>query len=136
MQTLQEFPFSKLVLPTGEEVLWLASNPTFHRTWDYGIVISNDALYLFSPFWLWFARWRRYPISAIHRAIFKDSYWCPKLILHIGARKVTFRTPYDGYQDEMNFDREHLCKTAEFLERYGVASNISSTRAREKPHSA
>src|SRR5918996_765468 len=45
---LEEFPFNKLRLPVGETITWLRSNPTFHRTSDYGIVLSDRALYLYS----------------------------------------------------------------------------------------
>ncbi|MFP7723829.1 hypothetical protein [Lysobacter sp. A3-1-A15] len=125
MEALQHLPFSKLALPHGEELVWYASNPTFHRTWDYGIVITGQALYLFSPFWLWLARWRRYPLSTIRRATFKNSYWLPRLVLETQAGKVTFRAPYDGYQDEMDFDRRNLAMAVELLEQHGVASNNS-----------
>ena len=125
MEALQHFPFSKLVLPPDEEVLWCASNPTFHRTWGYGIAISGHALYLFSPFWLWLARWRRYPLSDVRHATFKDSHWLPKLVLQVSDQTVTFRTPYDGYQDEMDFDRKNLAKAAELLAQHGVAPNNS-----------
>ena len=125
MDALKHFPFSKLALPADEEVIWCASNPTFHRTWDYGIVITGGAIYLFSPFWLWLARWRRYPLSDIRQATFKDSRWLPRLLLKIGDRTVTFRTPYDGYQDEMDFDRKNLAKAAELLAQRGVAPNNS-----------
>ena len=126
MEAQQHFPFSKLVLLPPEELLWCASNPTFHRTWDYGIAITDQAIYLYSPFWLWMSRWRRHPLSEIRCAAFRDSYWAPRLVLDTGRRKVSFRTPYDGYQDEMDFDRRNLAKAAELLARKGVASNNSS----------
>ncbi|MFT3807999.1 hypothetical protein [Arenimonas sp.] len=125
MDALRHFPFSKLTLSEDEEVIWCASNPTFHRTWDYGIAITGSAVYLFSPFWLWLARWRRYPLSDIKQASFKDSRWVPRLLLQVGDRTVTFRTPYDGYQDEMDFDRKNLAEAAELIAQRGVAPNSS-----------
>ena len=125
MEALKHFPFSKLTVPPGEEVLWCASNPTFHRTWDCGIAISSSALYLFSPFWLWLARWRRYPLADIEHASFENSRWTPRLILRMGDRTVTFRTPYDGYQDEMDFDRKNLAKAVELLAHPGGTPDSS-----------
>ena len=116
MEALGYFPFTKLHLRQDEEVFWCASNPTFHRTSNYGIAITNRAVYLFSPFWLWFARWRRYPLVDVQQAVFHDSYWVPRLRIRLCTGTVTFRTPYDGYQDEMNYDRENLAKAAELLE--------------------
>jgi hypothetical protein len=123
VEALKHSPFSKLILPANEKIHWCASNPTFHRTGDYGIAISNEALYLFSPFWLWLARWRRYPLSNIQEATFKDSRWLPKLVLQIGDRKITFRTPYDVYQDEMDFDRKNLANAAKLLAHTALASS-------------
>jgi hypothetical protein len=118
MDALRYFPFTKLVVPQDEEVFWCASNPTFHRTSDYGIAITNHAVYLFSPFWLWFAHWRRYPLADIQQAIFHDSHWLPKLRIHLRTRTVKFCTPYDGYQDEMDYDRKNLAEAAELLEQH------------------
>jgi hypothetical protein len=115
MEAPTYFPFSKLKLPDDEEVLLFAHNPTFHRTSDYGIVVSDRAVYLFSPFWLWFARWRRYPLSDIRRASFNDSRLTPRLVLNTSKRSITFRTPLDTYKDEMDFDRKTLANAAEFV---------------------
>jgi hypothetical protein len=132
MDRPQHFPFSKLALPAGEEILWYANNATFHRSWDYGLLISDEALYLFSPFWLWLSRWRRYPISGIDQASFIDPYWLPKLILRMGPRKVIFRAPFDGYQDEMNFDRKHLAKAADLRAQHDAALGTSSKPTRDQ----
>lgn len=106
-----EFPFSRLKLPLGEAVLWNASNPTFHRSWDYGLAITDEAFYLFHPFWLWFARWRRLPLASIKSAEFRDSRWSPSLIIRYGERTIRFRTPFD-HKDEMVFDRTNLQEAA------------------------
>lgn len=108
---LTEFPFSQLKLPVGETVLWNASNPTFHRSWDYGLAITGEAFYLFHPFWLWFARWRRLPLASITSAEFRDSRWSPRLIIRCGERTIRFRTPFD-HKDEMAFDRANLQEAA------------------------
>lgn len=104
---LAEFPFTQLKLPAGETVLWNASNPTFHRSWDYGLALTAEAFYLFHPFWLWFARWRRVPLASITSAEFRDSRWSPCLIIRCSERSIHFRTPYD-HKDEMAFDRMNL----------------------------
>src|SRR5262249_17976437 len=46
---LKQFPFTKLRLSSGEIITWHRNNPTFHRTSDYGIVLTDRALYLYSP---------------------------------------------------------------------------------------
>jgi hypothetical protein len=114
MDAMGHYPFSKLVIPADEEVIFNATNPTFHRAWNYGIVITSRALYLFSDF-LFLPRWRCYPFAGMVQATFKDSYFFPRLIVQIGNRKIALRTPYDGYQGEMDFDRTNLAKAAEFL---------------------
>lgn len=126
MADLGHFPFTKLQLPLNERVDWCASNPTHHRTSDYGIAISEQAIYLFSPFWLWLARWHRHPLSDIRKAHFKDSYWLPKLVLETENRTIFFRTPYDSYQDEMDFDRKNLAKAVKVLSKYGIPSGEST----------
>lgn len=108
---LTEFPFSLLKLPAGEAVRWNASNPTFHRSWDYGLALTGEAFYLFHPFWLWFARWRRLPLASIKSAEFRDSRWSPCLIIRCGERTIRFRTPLD-HKDEMAFDRANLQQAA------------------------
>lgn len=112
-----DFPFTKLDIAVDEEVEWCAYNPTFHRGgWSYGIAITNHAVYLFSPFWLWLARWRRYAFSEILLASFHDSHFAPQLRLRLRGGTVAFRTPYDGYQDEMDFDRRYLAKAVQLIE--------------------
>jgi hypothetical protein len=106
------YPFRKLRLPSGEAVEWYRSNPTFHRSSDYGIVLTNCALYLFSPFWLMFSRWRRFEIGAIRGAEFRDSGMFPALRIQLQKRVVSLRTPWD-YADEMKFDRRNLAEAAE-----------------------
>jgi hypothetical protein len=119
---LDGYPFRKLCLPLGEAVEWYRSNPTFHRSSDYGIVLTNRALYLFSPFWLMFSRWRRFEISDIRSAEFRDSGVFPALRVQLHKRVVSLRTPWD-YADEMKFDRRNL---AEAAERISVAAKGES----------
>jgi hypothetical protein len=92
--------------------VWCASNPTFHRTAGYGIVLTNAAVYTRSQL-LWpFARWRRMPLDEVREARFEDSRWFPRLRL-LGLRGARLlRTPYDHYADEMEFDRRTLAEAA------------------------
>lgn len=38
---LKQFPFVKLALAPEEQIAWYRSNPTFHRTSEYGIVLTD-----------------------------------------------------------------------------------------------
>ena len=58
---------------------WKAHNPTFHRGADDGIVLTECALYLISPFWPSHARWRRIPLFQIGDIAFKDYCFLPSL---------------------------------------------------------
>ena len=107
MVLLDSYPFDKLRLPPGETAQWKAHNPTFHRGSDYGIVLTDQALYLYSPFWLWFARWRRIPLFQIRGIAFKNSYLFPSLNVATVTGREVLRTPLD-YRDEMDYDRENL----------------------------
>jgi hypothetical protein len=118
MELRRQFPFTKLQLPPGEVALWCATNPTFHRSSEYGIVVTREALYLYYvPFylWLWFARWRRLPISDITSICFCDSRWRPKLQIKLRNSARTFSTPHDTYADEMDFDRKNLSEAARLV---------------------
>ncbi|WP_431286276.1 hypothetical protein [Roseateles chitinivorans] len=110
MVQLDSYPFDKLRLPSGETAQWKAYNPTFHRTSDYGIVLTEQALYLRSPFWLALARWRRIPLNEIRRITFKDSYFTPSLRVETCTGTEVLRTPWD-YRDDMDYDRENLRET-------------------------
>jgi hypothetical protein len=111
MEPLEYHPFDKLNLNAGEVPLWSASNPTFHRTSNYGMLLTEQALYLYSPFWLWLACWRRLPMERIVSASFRDSRWVPSLRITLERGSSVFRTPFD-YKDEMDFDRKNLLEAA------------------------
>jgi hypothetical protein len=116
MKVPEDFPFSKLAIPRDESLVWSAYNPCFCRSgWIYGIAITNRAVYVFRPFWLWLARWNLLPLSDITAATFKDSFWRPKLLIQLHDRTFTLRTPYD-YQEEMDFDRRYLAEAAKIIE--------------------
>lgn len=107
---LDSYPFTKLRLAPGESARWKAHNPTFHRGTSYGIVLSEQAIYLYAPFWLSFARWRRIPLDDIQGIEFKDSRLCPRLIVSTSRSNEVLRTPWDD-GDEMDYDREILRQT-------------------------
>ena len=118
MEVSRHFPFSKLQLPPGEEALWFATNPTFHRFSEYGIVVTREAIYLYYvPFFLWlsFARWRRLPFSSITGIYFRDSRRRPNLEIKLRSSALTFSTPHDSYKDEMELDRKNLSETARLV---------------------
>jgi hypothetical protein len=97
------FPFTRLKLPGGERVLWYGYNPTFHRFRDYGIVLSDRALYLFGPAWL-IGRWRRVPVDRIQSVEASRSLGQTMVALNTVAGVLRFHTPHDFYRDEMDFD--------------------------------
>jgi hypothetical protein len=124
MELPATFPFSKLRLAAGEAAIWVGSNPTFHRFFEYGLVVSNAALYLCGPAWL-FARWRRYPLAEVRDAQISADGEQPRLRFCIGRRKVSFYTPFDFHSDEMIFDRNVLAKALSFLESEGHGREVS-----------
>ena len=104
-------PFDKLSLPTGEQLCWTYYNRTFHRMSLLGIGITEDALYLCSsvPFLFFINSWRRYPFAEIVGAEFRESKnGRPTLIVQLRSGTATFRTPYDDYEDEVEYDRQCL----------------------------
>ncbi len=104
---LDSYPFTKLRLAPSEAARWKAHNPTFHRGTSYGIVLTEQAIYLYAPFWLSFARWRRIPLEDVQGIEFKDSRLCPRLIVSTSRGNEVLRTPWDD-ADEMDYDRENL----------------------------
>ena len=111
---LKRFPFQKLRLPAGETITWFRSDPTFHRSSEYGMLLTDQAFYLYSPFWLTFSKWRRIPLSEIQSVAFHDSRFFPTLRVHLNHGTAVLRTPLD-YADEMKFDRRNLIEAAERL---------------------
>src|SRR5688500_11647793 len=84
------------IVPTGEEVIFEGSNPTFHRFSfdDYCVAVSNVALYL--PVRSWRPTRppvRRIPLSDIESVILRDFVsrsrvmravlWCVPLLLWV-----------------------------------------------------
>jgi hypothetical protein len=92
---LGRYPFSKLRLRSQDAIEWYRSNPTFHRSSDYGIVLTSRELFLYSPFWLVFSRWRRFPLSEIRDATFRDSARFPVLLVQLSHGTAVLRTPWD-----------------------------------------
>jgi len=110
-------PFDALRLAVGEKLLFVDSNPTFHRTGCHGLVVTETAFYWYSPFWVWFARWRRFPLRDIAEARFEDSRFMPRLVIRFRGRDCILRTPCDSESHEMDYDRAMLKRTAEFVAR-------------------
>ena len=109
-------PFDRLHLPSGETVQFNESNPTFHRLGGcHGLVVTETALYWYSPFLVWFARWRRFPLRDIAEVRFEDSRFMPRLVIRFRGRDCILRTPHDSDAHEMDYDRRMLQRTAEFL---------------------
>lgn len=108
---LKEFPFAKLRIASGETFTWYRNNPTFHRISDCGIVLTDRAVYLHSPSWLIFSKWRRIPIAEIRNATFHDSRLFPELRVQTIRGTAVLRTPPDD-SDEMKFDRQNLIEAA------------------------
>ena len=109
------FPFTKLNLRHGEVPLWVGFNPTFHRFFVYGLVISDTALYVCSRAWF-FATWRRYPLAEISDVTLESGGSRPTIGFRADNKKVTFSTPWDLYTDQMEFDRSVLSKAVAFLD--------------------
>lgn len=104
------FPFTRLTTPPGEEVRWYGYNPTFHRFLDYGLVITCTAIYLCQRSWWLMARWRRISLNDVVEVEAIGNHVRPGLRINRTAGTITFHTPFDSYDDEMNFDRQVLEK--------------------------
>lgn len=104
------FPFTRLRMHSGENVLWSGYNPTFHRFLDYGLVLSDRALYLCRRSWWRLALWKRFPLDIIDEFVLLDGGGRPGVRIRTATRNITFRTPFDFYADEMEFDRMVLEK--------------------------
>jgi hypothetical protein len=110
------FPFSKLKLGEGEVLKWVGSNPTFHRFRTYGLAISDVAFYMCSGAWI-FARWQRYALADISTVSLNGiAYGVPRIEFWVAGKKVTFRTPYDSHDEEVEFDRGVLLKATELMQ--------------------
>jgi hypothetical protein len=107
------YPFERLRLRDDERVRWFGSNPTFHRTADYGIVLTDLAVYLYPQLPWPITWWRRIPLTEVVGARFEDSRIAPclRLLRQRGSR--TLRTPPDGHSGEMQFDRRVLREAAD-----------------------
>jgi hypothetical protein len=99
------FPFSRLRLGGDREVLrWTGYNPTFHRFSAYGLVVTDAALYLCPPGWL-FARWTRYPLADISGVALSDVSGRPALEFQSHGKRIVFRPRWDSHKEEVEFDR-------------------------------
>ena len=123
MQLLGEFPFTELKLADAESFIWAGNSWAFHRAGVYGILVSDCAVYWYSPFWLCLAKWRRFPLQSIGSVYFRNSRWRPGLVLETSEGRFKLATPFDGYSDEMDIDRKMLETAAEVVMRAIVAHN-------------
>lgn len=108
LEPLQYFPLRTLKLPPEEKAVWCGYNPTFHRFLDYGLIITNEALYLCGRSWWRFARWRRIPLQDIKNAMVIKGRGRPQLRIETSRGAVRLTTPFDFYGDEMEFDAKVL----------------------------
>jgi len=76
----------------------------------YGILLTDRALYLYSPFWLPFARWRRLLLKDIRNIEFRNAILWPCLRVHLRHGQRALRTPWD-HREEMDYDRKMLIGT-------------------------
>ena len=103
MELPDSFPFTRLKMSPDERLIWVGWNPTFHRSLDYGIVLSDCLLYLFGPTWV-IGRWRRIPVKHIELVRVSKSFGRSMVTFHTPAGTWRFHTPFDFYRDEMEFD--------------------------------
>jgi hypothetical protein len=50
----------------------------------------------------------------------------PSLLVDVDGRPVAFRTPWDGSQDEMDFDRRNPAQAVAMLAQSDVAAAVES----------
>jgi hypothetical protein len=109
------FPFTHLRIPQGEQVLWNGHNPTFHRFLNYELVITRSAIYLCRRSWWRIARWTRISLDDVVDAELVGNHIRPGLKIQRAAGTISFHTPFDYYQDEMDFDRKILEQAIEIV---------------------
>ena len=118
--TRDEHPFDGMPLENGEELVLKKWNPTFHRSFDFAIAVSDRALYirrhrLFMP-----AAWRRFDISSIRGLRLRELRGRTELLILQEKHSDSIRTPYDTYADEKEFDRKIVREALAVLEQLGV----------------
>jgi hypothetical protein len=106
----QVVPFSRLQVPAGEEVLWYGYNPTFHRFLDYGLVLTRTAIYVCRRSWWLVTHWRRTSLDDVIEVELIGNSGRPGMRIRHTTGTIRFHTPFDFYQDEMDFDRGVLEK--------------------------
>lgn len=110
MDLPKAFPFTHLKIAPGEEVLWYGYHPTFHRFLHYGLVITSTTIYLYRRSWWLMVGWRRIALDDVLGVEAISNHLRPGLRISRKAGAITFHTPFDSYEDEMNFDRKVLEK--------------------------
>ncbi|TFV90134.1 hypothetical protein E4K72_21115 [Oxalobacteraceae bacterium OM1] len=108
MDEMRHYPFDRIKVLPGEDLLWHGSNPTFHRGCDYAIVLTNAALYLHRPGFPWIGNKKRIPLGLICDVGIVDSRWAPTMEVRCAHGTVRFRTPIDFDREEMEYDRDKL----------------------------
>lgn len=134
MRSIEGYPFNRLRLPHGETALFQTHNLTFHRSIHYGVAVTANAVYWYSPFMLMLGRWTRYPLDTLTGARFADARWFPRLVLHARDRSHVLRTLHDTYEDERQWDRRQLAAAAEFIgKRISVSERCSEACSDARP---
>lgn len=110
MDLPKAYPFTQLNACQGEEIRWYGYNPTFHRFFDYGLVLTNSAIYLYRRNWWLLARWNRIPLDNVKQIAALEGRARPGLMIQTTACTIFFYTPWDSYRDEMEFDRKVLAE--------------------------
>jgi hypothetical protein len=122
----KSFPFTRLRLPHGEVAQWVGYNPTFHRAFEYGLVITDKAIYVCRPSWV-FARWVRIPLPSIIAVELGSPTERPQITIRTSSTKHLLRTPRDHYKDESDIDRGVLAKAQEHVRRHLTLLSAGST---------
>jgi len=118
--TRDEHPFDGMPLADGEELVLKKWNPTFHRSFDFAIAVSDQALYIRRDRLPMPAAWRRFDISSIRGLRLRALRGRSELLIMQPKRSASVRTPYDTYADEKEFDRKIVREALAVLEQLGV----------------
>src|SRR5882762_5010143 len=84
-----EHPFNRMPLEDGEELVVKSWNPTFHRSFDFAVAVSDRALYIRRYRFLMPPAWRRFDVSSIRGLTLRPAAFRPWIPIAMTALFAT-----------------------------------------------
>lgn len=130
----------ELILDDQEESLWHQGQGTFHRGYDFQLVITNKNIYLFDSKIVFLRKWYKFPLASIENITLKDSFSgvfklfrkktpFPRTLLTIKYHQKIFNhiSYPDSYEDERIFDRQILLNFIDQLKALNIEITNNTT---------